>query len=244
MHTLACIVVARHVQLTFLVEQLGSVDTQIMKARDNQAFLGQSSARAFAPQPPAYNPASPAYSPCSPGYSPSSPAYHAIPAYCYDAKPKGGGVETVSKKSMSRCRMQPGAPKSVASGHPRVEHLASAALLCSNIRLDASGTAVIKLPADFDGVALVMLTCESSCEWKIVHSSSLPSAPPPTLLQRQLCLNQTFAPESHMCLQVSILLLHVLKLHLHHFISRHQGFLLLVKKCSLSMMLVVSTQGH
>ncbi len=152
--------------------------------------------------------------------------------------------EIMSKKSViAKMEMNTSASRSVASGHPRVEHLASAAVPCSNVRLDASGTAVIKLPADYDGIALVMLTCESSCEWRIVHSSSSLSASPPTLLQRQLCLTQTFAPESHMSLQVLILLVQVLNLHLLHFISRHQGYLLLVKKCSLSTMLVVSTLG-
>ena len=53
-----------------------------------------------------------------------------------------------------------------------------------------------------------MLTGDSSCEWQIVHAcsaqpaSSSSSSSLPSLLQRQLCLTQPFAPDTHMALQV------------------------------------------
>ena len=68
------------------------------------------------------------------------------------------------------------------------------------------------MPGDFNGAALVMLTGDSSCEWQIIHacsaqpasssSSSSSSSSLPSLLQRQLCLTQPFAPDTHMALQV------------------------------------------
>ena len=92
---------------------------------------------------------------------------------------------------------------SAATGYPRIEHLSAAAALCANNVIEPSGVTVIKLPEDFDGAALVMLTGDLSCEWRIVHVSSSQPAPPPSLLQRHLCLTQPFSPDTHMTLQVS-----------------------------------------
>jgi hypothetical protein len=93
---------------------------------------------------------------------------------------------------------------SVTTGPPRIEHLASAAVLSANIQVDASGATSIKLPDDFDGVALVMLSSDWSCEWHILHAKSSLSASRPSLLQRQLCLTQPFSPQSHMARQASV----------------------------------------
>ena len=93
---------------------------------------------------------------------------------------------------------------SVTTGPPRIEHLASAAFLYANIQVDASGATAIKLPDDFDGVALVMLSSDWSCEWQILHAKSSSSASRPSLLQRQLCLTQPFSPQSHMARQASV----------------------------------------
>ena len=90
-----------------------------------------------------------------------------------------------------------------ASGPPRVEHLAAAAALSAKIRINSSGVARVKLPENFDGVALVMLSSDWSCEWRILNPKMSSSEPPSSLLQRQLCLAQSFSPQSHMALQAS-----------------------------------------
>lgn len=92
----------------------------------------------------------------------------------------------------------------VTTGHPRVEHLASAAVFASSIPVHSSGTTVIDFPQNFNGVAFVMLSSHSSCEWRIMPFKSSSSWLLSSLLQRQLCLTDPFSPHSHMALQVGI----------------------------------------
>ena len=108
----------------------------------------------------------------------------------------------MSKKCKSVASRSSAFRRDAAEGLPRVEHLASAAVPLCAIQLNSAGCASVKLPPDFDGVALVMLSSERSCEWQILHVSSSPSASPPSMLQRQLCLNDPFPPDSHTSLQV------------------------------------------
>jgi hypothetical protein len=105
-------------------------------------------------------------------------------------------------RGASRCgRRQPSPER--ASGPPRVEHLAAAAALSSKIRINSSGVTQVKLPDNFDGVALVMLSSDWSCEWRILNPKMSSLESPSSLLQRQLCLLQSFSPQSHMALQAS-----------------------------------------
>ncbi len=107
-----------------------------------------------------------------------------------------------SGRGASRCgRRQPSPER--ASGPPRVEHLAAAAALSAKIRINSSGVTQVKLPENFDGVALVMLSSDWSCEWRILNPEMSSLESPSSLLQRQLCLPQSFSPQSHMALQAS-----------------------------------------
>ena len=117
----------------------------------------------------------------------------------YDGSLFGGRSSLGKSVSAARHRDR----SSVTTGHPRVEHLASAAVLFANIPVNASGATVIKLPDDFIGVTFVMLSSDWSCEWQILNPKSSSPASLPSLLQRQLCLTQPFPPQSHMALQVS-----------------------------------------
>jgi len=102
----------------------------------------------------------------------------------------------------SRCgRRQPSPDRAI--GPPRVEHLAAAAALSAKIRINTSGVTRVQLPEHFDGVALVMLSSDWSCEWRIVNPTMSSLERPPSLLQRQLCLAESFSPQSHMALQAS-----------------------------------------
>jgi hypothetical protein len=119
-------------------------------------------------------------------------------------EPQFARSQFMSKSSSSSLMRRRSVGSSAATGCPRIEHLSAAAALCANNVIEPSGVAAIKLPEDsFDGAALVMLTGDLSCEWRIVHVSSSQPAPPPSLLQRHLCLTQPFSPDTHMTLQVS-----------------------------------------
>ena len=118
-------------------------------------------------------------------------------------EPQFARSQFMSKSSSSSLMRRRSVGSSAATGYPRIEHLSAAAALCANNIIEPSGVAAIKLPEDFDGAALVMLTGNLSCEWRIVHVSSSQPAPPPSLLQRHLCLTQPFSPDTHMTLQVS-----------------------------------------
>ena len=191
------------------IYQLGTVETAIRRAQLGQSFVGRSD--------------------FSSGSASSSSAMHekmmkkvATPAKpaakCASFQPKSEGrmmmdeehdedeAEYVSEGESEGglfCDGNRPARRSDTSGCPRVEHLSTAAVLCTNLKIDASGVISFKLPEDFFGDSLVMLSSDSSCEWEVVHCFSSAHVEPPSLLQRQLCLTQPFTPDSHMALQVS-----------------------------------------
>ncbi len=135
---------------------------------------------------------------------------------CHTYSANGSAVTGISSNPLfgdySRMRCGKGASRSGrrqpsperATGPPRVEHLASSADLSAKIQLNSSGVTHIKLPENFDGVALVMLSSDWSCEWRILNPKMSSLASPLSLLQRQLCLAQPFSPQSHMALQASL----------------------------------------
>jgi hypothetical protein len=134
---------------------------------------------------------------------------------------------------------------SAIRGHPRIEHLHAAAAVCSNISIDASGLTVVKMPENFDGAALVMLSSDSSCEWQIVHACSSQLESPSSLLQRQLCLTQPFAPDTHMSLQVSLhLILKCTLSHLKRAFSLRRVFFCPEKNCRFLTISAVFTPGQ
>ena len=192
------------------IYQLGTVETAIRRAQLGQSFVGRSD----------FASASESSSSAMYGMMPLSrkgPTFPAKPAakcaslrrnerFC-DDDDEDKECEGESEEEMfcdrGRATRQSTKNSSDTSGCPRVEHLAMAAVLCTNLQVDASGVISVKLPEDFFGASLVMLSSDSSCEWEVVHCFSSAHGAPPSLLQRQLCLTQPFTPDSHMALQVS-----------------------------------------
>lgn len=192
------------------IHQLGAVETAIRRAQEGQSFVGRSD---FASASASSSSAMHGMMPLSrKAPTPAKPA-----AKCISAKPKSEGGQfrhddEEEKEYIcddeeeefcdSRATRRSSQKSSDTSGCPRVEHLAMAAVFCTNLQIDASGVSSFKLPEEFVGVSLVMLSSDSSCEWEIVHCFSSVHGTPPSLLQRQLCLMQPFTPDSHMALQV------------------------------------------
>ncbi len=192
------------------IHQLGTVETAIRRAQQGQSFLGRSDfASASASSSSAMHGMMPL---CRKVPTPAKPVAKCISR---QSKSEGGQFrhdddeeeEYISDDEEeafcdSRATRRSSQKSSDTSGCPRVEHLAMAAVFCTNLQIDASGVSSFKLPEEFVGVSLVMLTSDSSCEWEIVHCFSSVHGTPPSLLQRQLCLTQPFSPDSHMALQV------------------------------------------
>ena len=193
------------------IYQLGTVETAIRRAQLGQSFVGRSD---FASASESSSSAMYGMMPLSrKAPTPAKPA-----AKCISATPKSEGgqfrhddgelPEYISDDEDeefcdSRATRRSSQKSSDTSGCPRVEHLAMAAVFYTNLQIDASGVSSFKLPEEFVGASLVMLSSDSSCEWEVVHCFSSAHGAPPSLLQRQLCLTQPFTPDSHMALQVS-----------------------------------------
>ncbi len=187
--------------------QLGTVETEIRSAKEGQNFMGAPKGGMMGMM-----------APCPP--PPSSSRVQMLSAVrgavrgamdneCDDEDAFSGRMEMHSRRgggggggggggSFARSKSR----ISVTTGHPRVEHLASAAVFSSSIPVDSSGTTAIDFPQDFDGVAFVMLSSDCCCEWRITPFKSSSSSSLSSLLQRQLCLTEPFSPQSHMALQV------------------------------------------
>ncbi len=157
-------------------EQLGSVDTEIRKAEEGESFMDIPDLLPRTRSAEYF---------CDFGDGPSSDRINLKP------------MKPAAKCAELKERQRPNGP-------PRVEHLASAAILSAGIQLDTSGVTHVTLPEEFEGIALVMLSSHCSCEWRILNPKVAPLSSPSSLLQKQLCLAQPFSPQSHMALQAII----------------------------------------
>jgi hypothetical protein len=192
------------------IYQLGTVETAIRRAQLGQSFVGRSDFAADS--------ASSSSAMHGVMRKVATPAKPAAKCASFKPTPKSEGrmmmdvehdeeePEYVSEEECEEYTLCDGirpTRRSDTTGCPRVEHLSTAAVLCTTLKIDASGVISFKLPEDFFGASLVMLSSDSSCEWEVVHCFSSAHVAPPSLLQRQLCLTQPFTPDSHMALQVS-----------------------------------------